>query len=523
MLTSSNLIMYLRKSRSDDPSMSVNEVLAKHERILQEYAEKNFGATIPENRIYREVVSGETIADRPVMLQVMHLIEAGSNQGVLVVEPQRLSRGDLEDCGRIINAFRYTNTLVVTPPKTYNLLDEYDRKFFEMELMRGNDYLEYTKKILNRGRIASAKQGNWIANHAPYGYRRVKKGSGKDAYHTLEIVPEEADNVRLMYHLYLDKGYGFHRIACELDRLHITPRHTDYWSDATLKNILENPAYIGKVRWNYRKTQKIMVDGEITRTRPLNHSDDVVYVDGKHDAIIDDKTFSAVMERRGKNPCLRKNKELSNPFAGLLFCGTCGHGMSYKKFTQARRNAPYVCVSMICNKQSLCHTKSVKYDEFVDRVISSMRDTIADFEIELKNDDGSESALQASIISNLENEVERLKLRDARQKDAYEDGTYTKTEYAERNAKLQEQLSATISALNEAKTQRLKSEDIQDKISKFSDALNALKDPDISATQKNLLLKSCIEKIVYFNEMPSKPGIGRYVDNIFRLEIYYKL
>ena len=126
MLTSANVIIYLRKSRSDDPSMSVDEVLAKHESILQEYAINNYGSPIPEEQIYREVCSGETIADRPVMLQVMRLIEARIYGGVLVVEPQRLSRGDLEDCGKIINAFRYTETLVVTPPKTYDLLDDYD-------------------------------------------------------------------------------------------------------------------------------------------------------------------------------------------------------------------------------------------------------------------------------------------------------------------------------------------------------------------------------------------------------------
>ena len=107
------IIMYLRKSRSDDPYMTVEEVLARHERQLQEYALSSFGSTIPEERIFREVVSGETIADRPVMQSVMKYLESGQIKGVLVIEPQRLSRGDLEDCGRIINAFRYTNTLAL--------------------------------------------------------------------------------------------------------------------------------------------------------------------------------------------------------------------------------------------------------------------------------------------------------------------------------------------------------------------------------------------------------------------------
>ena len=141
--TIENVIIYLRKSQSDDPAMSVEEVLKKHEDVLQEFCENEFGKRIPENQIYREVASGETIEDRPVIQAILKLMETDSLKGVIVVEPQRFSRGDLQDCGRIVNALRYTNTLAITPQKTYNLNDEYDRKFFEMELTKGSDYLEY--------------------------------------------------------------------------------------------------------------------------------------------------------------------------------------------------------------------------------------------------------------------------------------------------------------------------------------------------------------------------------------------
>ena len=141
-----NVIMYLRKSRADDSAQQVCEVLAKHELQLQDYAVREFGKKISEEHICREVVSGETIDDRPVMKKVLHMLESQIYAGVLVIEPQRLSRGDLLDCGRVINTFRYTNTAVITPTKIYNLCDEYDRRFFEMELMRGNDYLEYSKR-----------------------------------------------------------------------------------------------------------------------------------------------------------------------------------------------------------------------------------------------------------------------------------------------------------------------------------------------------------------------------------------
>ena len=111
------IIEYLRKSRADDPTLTVEEVLARHEAILDEWAERNLGAKVPEENKYREVVSGETIADRPDMQKVLKEIESPKKKAILIVEVQRLSRGDLEDAGRLIKLLRYTNTLVITPPR----------------------------------------------------------------------------------------------------------------------------------------------------------------------------------------------------------------------------------------------------------------------------------------------------------------------------------------------------------------------------------------------------------------------
>lgn len=120
-------------------------------------------------------------------------------------------------------------------------------------------------------------------------------------------------------------------------------------------------------------------------------------------------------------------------------------------------------------------------------------------------------------------DLQKLKNKDLRQKDAYEDGIYTKEEYALRNAKLQEQMSMTVKALNQAKASVPPVIDYNEKIMRFTNCLNALLDPSVPARHKNTLLKSCIDKIIYHNNMESRPGIGRYVENIFSLEIFLRL
>ena len=88
--------LYLRKSRQDDPNETVEEVLAKHEIWLQDWAEKNLGYRIPEEYIIREIVSGERISDRPGMMTILRAIESPNVAGIICLNPSRLSRGDFE-------------------------------------------------------------------------------------------------------------------------------------------------------------------------------------------------------------------------------------------------------------------------------------------------------------------------------------------------------------------------------------------------------------------------------------------
>ena len=261
------VIDYLRKSRSDDPLLTVEEVLSKHEAMLDEWAEKHLGAVVPEENKYREVVSGETIAERPEINRVLRLIESPKYKAVAVVEPQRLTRGDLEDIGRLMKLLKHTNTLVITPQRIYDLRDEYDWDAFERELKRGNDYLEYTKKILNRGRLLSVSQGNYVGNTPPYGYDKTFVTEGKRKGPILVPNKAEADVVRMMFYLYVNKDMGCTNICKKFDEMGIKPPKGDYWSPAAMTKMLQNIHYIGKVKWNHRKTLTIVEEGEFKKTR----------------------------------------------------------------------------------------------------------------------------------------------------------------------------------------------------------------------------------------------------------------
>lgn len=243
------ILVYLRKSRSDDPLLSVEEVLEKHWAILQDWISRNLDGPVPEENIYKEVVSGETIDGRPEVLKLLKRIESPRIKGILVVEVQRLSRGDLEDCGRLIKLLRYTSTMVITPMKIYDLADEYDRDGFERELKRGNEYLEYFKKIQKRGRLQSVKSGNYIGSVPPYGYDKVfvQDSNGRKKVPTLAINETQASVVRLVYDLYVNQNMGTVNICRKLDEMGITPPKGRNWSYHTVQDMLSNEHYTGKV------------------------------------------------------------------------------------------------------------------------------------------------------------------------------------------------------------------------------------------------------------------------------------
>lgn len=501
-LTKDEIIAYLRKSRSDDALLTVEEVLAKHEAILDEWAERNLGGKIAEENKYREVVSGETIDDRPEMLKLLKDIENPRVKAILVVEVQRLSRGDLEDAGRLIKLLRYTNTLVITPQKTYDLRDDYDRDFFERELKRGNEFLEYQKKIMNRGRLLSVQQGNFIGSIAPYGYDKYTVVDGKRKCPTLKINEAEANVVRMIFDMYVNKNMGCTKIANTLDGLGIKPPKGKYWSPPALKDLLCNIHYIGKVKWNWRKVVNIVEDGEVIRTRPKSNIDEYLIFDGKHPAIIDEETFKAAVERHGNNPKPPSNKTLRNPFAGLIYCHECGSTMimrTYNNKGQAKA-APRV----MCPKQTKCNTGSCLYDEILEKIQAILRECIADFEIRISGNNKDAQKLHANLIKDLEKRLEALEAKEISLWDKYTDENMPKAIFDKLNAEVLQEKDKINVALCEAKKSMPAPVDYEKKLYLFKDALETLQNENASADLKNKMLKACIERIEYSKERPTR-------------------
>lgn len=479
-------LIYLRKSRQDDPRETVAEVLEKHETILQEYAQKEFGGKVPEENIYREVVSGESIDDRVEIQKVLARIEDPNIKGVLVVEPQRLSRGDLEDCGRLINDFRYTKTLVVTPYMTYDLGNKMERKFFQDELLRGRDYLEYVKEILLRGRIAAVKRGCYLGNYSPYGYKKVK--IGKD--HTLEIIEDEAELVRLIFDLYTKEGLTPGRIAQRINKMGIKAPRGEKWHKDTIRGMLRNEHYAGWVVFNKIRETVVIEHGERVVKRLAQPEDEIIIAEGKHTAIISRETWEAAQKLVARHPKVKHTFPLKNPLAGVLFCAKCGLAMAQHPYKHAVDRYE-------CKTTPRCY-KSVKVPELEEAVLVALEEAeLPALELKVKNGEGNSLKIQQRLLAKLEKQMADYHEQEDRQFEFLETGRYSQDTFDRRNAILRNKMEECQKQIYLAKSTMPEAVDYSERVVALKDAIKMLKDPDATPTEKNTMLRAIVKRIEY--------------------------
>lgn len=505
-------LIYLRKSRQDDPRETVEEVLEKHETQLQEFALREFGGRIPEGNIYREVVSGESIDDRVEMQKVLARIEDKNVKGVLVIEPQRLSRGDLEDCGRLISDFRYTHTHVVTPMMTYNLENKMDRRFFQDELLRGRDYLEYTKEILRRGREAAVKRGCFIMQNAPYGYDKVK--IGKD--HTLEP-NDDADVVRMIFEWYVNEELSWYKMAQRLGKMGIPAPKGGKWHPEVLSRMVRNHHYAGKVVCNSRPTVTVLENGERKTRRLKSAPEDVIIAEGKHPAIIDRELWDRAQEKAKNAPRLRGDEKLSNVLAGLLRCSSCGYIMDRRPLPSGAR---YFCPTHQGRKQCF---KTVKCDVILDALRIALEEAeLPALKSKVENDEGNARKTQERIIAKLQKQMDEYRDQEDHQYELLETKKYTQELFDRRNAQLRAKMEECEKQLYLARSAMPKSVNYAERVVALEAAITALHDPEASTLEVNKVLKAIIERIE-FTGSPSQGKHGPRGSDDFKLEVFLRL
>lgn len=487
--------MYLRKSREDikAEARGEGETLARHKKILTDHAARR-GLYV--ETIYEEVVSGETIQAREQIQKLINECYAGKYRGILVVEVSRLSRGNQGDAQIILDCLRFGNNnngvLVVTPTKTYDVAhNPDDEEYMEFELFMSRREYKMITKRMQRGKEQATVEGNYIHPIRPYGYDIVED----KYYRTLKENPAEAPIVRQIFDWRVNKDMSAGAIARKLSIMGVpTYTGTPEWHRETVKQILSNPVYKGKVKHNYRITVKKMVDGHLVKKLKLGKDHErYMEFDGKHEGIVSEELFDTAQQKFYSDKT-RENLALQNPLAGLLVCKKCQRTFLYQK---APKNYPAIyrhCASTVCK------VKNPRSSDVMDALIYGLKSHLENFEVELNNKpDADESEIQKQIHA-LENEKKKVQRILSKIFDDYENEVYSANEFVQRKAKHNARIDAIEKEIRELETAIPEREEYQEKISYLHEAIEMLQDKTIPAEIKNVYLKEFIQKIEFSRE-----------------------
>lgn len=519
-----NYCIYLRKSRSDieAEARGEGETLSRHRAALLEYARKH---ELSITEIYEEVVSGETIAARPVMQKLLAEVGERKWNGVLVMEVERLARGDTMDQGLVAQTFKYSETLIITPLKTYDPNDEYDEEYFEFGLFMSRREYKTIRRRLQRGREAAAKEGKCLSR-APYGYKRVKLENDKG--YSMEIVPEQAEVVRLMYDWYINgaetegvrKRLGIQAIARRLNELSIPAIRHDYWQKETVRDILINPTYAGLIRWGYRKQKKKLTPEGVVISRPVTN-DECIISKGLHEAIIPREQWDKAQELFAEQPPapVGYKSAVKNPLSGLVVCAKCSRKMVMRKGSGNRPDY------LVCHARS-CDMVSTPLHYVEERVLDILQDWAEEYRVEPKDFDPSrsESEVIASALERKEKELDKLKAQLKKAHELVELEVYSVQEFTARAKELRANIAELEAERSRLKGQRVIAEQRHRAKIEFApkvEELLRIYGKLDTAAEKNELLKQVLEKAVY-NKAVSAKFKGQRADN-FDLVAYPRL
>ena len=309
---------------------------------------------------------------------------------------------------------------------------------------------------------------------------------------------DEAHIVKQIYEWTVKNNYSAGKIARLLTSMGVpTYNEEQEWHPATIKTILTNPTYVGKVRWNDRMQVKTMVNGELVTSRPRsNHTDHYMVYDGKHKqhALVDEETFKAASSKFYSDKT-KANHKLQNPLAGLLMCPNCGKVMVHQQYKN--RNTP---PRFNHTQSQLCKVKSVLASDVFNALTHALKMYIEDFEMKIDNlPDVDENTIQVQLDA-LQAEKRKIEKKMAKLFDAWEDEKISDNEFVQRKAVNNAKIEAIDKQMEELEESIPEKEEYQEMVMRLTEALDSITDETLDAEIKNYYLKAVIDKIEFTRE-----------------------
>jgi len=386
-----NTAIYVRVS-TDEQAKEGYSIRAQIDKLKNYIQIKDWGLY----KVYAdEGISGKNINDRPAINELINDIKVGKVDNVLVYKIDRLTRStkDLIELTELFNDSKCGfNSLM----ESIDTQTASGRMFLKIIGIFAEFERENTIERVTLACEKKVKEGYTLAGSTiSYGYNR----EAGDKIQKINL--EEANTVREIYSMYLDGNMSYAGIARNLNHRGISPRRGKTWHHASIRGILTNSTYIGKVRYG------------------LDDTDRYFEAEGKHEPIISEEIFNSVQKKIGiiKRVAYTKRPKEDSFFCGVLFCAECGARMQtngeYKTDKEGRRVifSAYRCPNV---SKGLCDTSRVSHSK-VENAFEAYMDDIEDFTVTpeiLPEEKNKQESINALRREEWENAIVKLMKRE---------------------------------------------------------------------------------------------------------------
>lgn len=477
--------LYIRVSTDKQEELSPDS----QKRLLLEYA-KNHNMIVSQKHIYTENgISGRKADKRPKFQQMIAAAKSEEHpfDVILLWKFSRFARNQEESIvyKSMLRNKCHVDVVSISEP----LIDGPFGGLIERIIEWMDEF--YSIRLsgdVTRGMTENALRGAYQCR-PPLGYRIP--------YHkaTPEIVPEEAEIVRLIFDKYVNGRMSLFALTKYLNGLGLKTNRGKPFEKRSLEYILQNPGYAGDVRWNRT----------VNETKEIRNPSEWIIRPGHHPAIISKELFLAAQERfqAEYKPRNAKPSEISRHWlSGLLKCPSCGRSLS--SCVMHRKTAPdtfsFQCYGYLKGKCS--HNCYVRAEEIEPAVIKALEDairrgnvayTVKKNQTHRKNND--------TELETLKKNLERLEQKEARAREAYMDGIDTKEEYRKNKERLQQErseLEELISRLEQ--TEPEEADNSVRMIDNITSVLDIIQSPQFTTQEKNAAMKSIVDQIIFYKD-----------------------
>lgn len=453
---------YIRVSTDDQIEYSPDSQI----KAIKNYAEKN-GIFLPEHLIFTdEGISGRSTGKRTAFNKMIALAKTKPKpyDVIFVWKYSRFAR-NREDSVVYKSMLRKQcgiDVISVSEP----VGDDKMSVLFEAMIEAMDEYYSINlAEEVKRGMTEKAKRGG-VLSIPPFGYR-VSGGR-------FETVETEAEIVRYVFEEYA-AGAGFLTLAKRLNSMGVKTHRGNPIENRTVEYWLNNPVYIGKIRWN--------PTGKTSRNY---HSADLIISDGAHPQIIDDALWSRVQEKLKANKARyrRYAREPQNGMShwlnGVLRCGICGR-------TLVNCAGVYYCSG---RGKALCAGNgSISAGVIGELVADKIGELLDENNIAVKfaapmSESGGDERLLRAGLADLDKRMRRIK-------EAYENGIDSIEEYKKAKEKINNEIGLLRAEFEKAPP--VTQEHMPGDSCRLSDIFRA---EDIDNAVKNRVLKSIVSEII---------------------------